>query len=271
MNASYYFIRTLILAALLTLSAAAAHANPDIYQHVLRSTALISTGNSWGSGALIDLDNRLVITCFHVVDDSKVVNVYFAGYDENGELVTDRDAYEDNFDALRSTGLAMKGHVVAIWKEKDLALVQLEDLPCDAHALPLAAETALRGESVQCVGNSGVAEGTLWRYTRGTVRNVYVKNELGFRRDVSILETDCASNGGDSGGPVVNDRGELVGVVSGGEWVVGYTQDGRLAISGGQIRQQMLVSYEVEVREVHALLEWFFEDDADGETVVPVE
>ena len=32
--------------------------------------------------------------------------------------------------------------------------------------------------------------------------------------DCMILETDAPTNAGDSGGPVLNDRGELVGVVS---------------------------------------------------------
>ena len=70
------------------------------------------------------------------------------------------------------------------------------------------------GESVHSVGNPG-ASGALWVYSSGTVRSVY---KMKFRSDsgpheFTVLETQAPINSGDSGGPVVNDDGFVVGIV----------------------------------------------------------
>ena len=102
----------------------------------------------------------------------------------------------------------------------------------------LAAQSAGPGDTVHSVGNSGVLEGALWRYTAGKVRSVYqaeIRTEDGLLK-ARIIESQSPINGGDSGGPLVNDRGELVGVVT-------STQ-----------KQTRLVSFNVDVHEVKAFL-----------------
>lgn len=266
MNANIGIRRIMIVAALMLSSGGTAFANPNVYQKVLRSAVFISAGKSLGSGSLIDADNRLVLTAYHVVDEGNTVTVYFPGGDENGELITHPLSYVRNFNALQATGLASKGHVVARWKEKDLALVQLDQLPESVEGMPLASASAQPGENIHVIGNSGANDGALWRYSHGTVRNVYVKEVLDFCRDICVLETDCTSNQGDSGGPVVNDNGELVGVVSHGERPRARVQNGQVAISG-----QTLISYEVDVREVHAFLQWFYGNNGESQSIAMAE
>jgi HEAT repeat protein len=59
-------------------------------------------------------------------------------------------------------------------------------------------------------------------YTNGKVRAVYRKQwtssggDLIMRNDSRVVETDSPTNHGDSGGPLCNDRGELVGITQGG-------------------------------------------------------
>jgi hypothetical protein len=111
--------------------------------------------------------------------------------------------------------------VVARDKKADLAIIQLESLPKEKKAVPLAASSAEPGQSVHSIGNAGKS-GALWGYVPGKVRQVYHKEwkaDLGGRVltfKAKVVETDSATNPGDSGGPLLNDKGELVGVTEGG-------------------------------------------------------
>src|SRR5207244_2870107 len=112
---------------------------------------------------------------------------------------------------------AIRAQVVATDSLRDLALLELESLPDGIDALALAAQSSRPGDDVHSIGNSGMAKssaGMLWRYTRGNVRQVY---ERKIRASDSVeaiqfVETQSPVNLGDSGGPLLNDRGELIGV-----------------------------------------------------------
>ena len=107
--------------------------------------------------------------------------------------------------------------MIDVSEECDLALIRVDRrLPDRAAAVPLARQPAATGSVVYSVGGSGAEDNLLWRLTKGNVCG------RGQRRqavdfgvlDCMILETDAPVNPGDSGGPVMNDRGELVAVVS---------------------------------------------------------
>ncbi len=75
------------------------------------------------------------------------------------------------------------------------------------------------------------------------VRQIY-KKEMQFEKNLVncwMIETNAPTNRGDSGGPIVNDRGQLIAIVQGG-------------IQGNPDDQQRLVSYNVDVREIHFIL-----------------
>ena len=77
----------------------------------------------------------------------------------------------------------------------------------------MANQPAITGSTVYSIGNSELDDGLLWRLTRGTVRGRAIRT-LQNGSECTILETDAPVNPGDNGGPLVNDRAELVGVVS---------------------------------------------------------
>jgi S1-C subfamily serine protease len=255
MFVSHCIARRLVLGGLILAVASTARANPAIYQHVLRSTAWIvnKQENSQGSGVLVDLENGLVLTNDHVVGEATEVLVFFSAYDEKGELITDRSVYTKNFMALRKAGIAMVGTVVGRWTKKDLAVVQLEKLPENPVAISLAATSSEPGSNLHSVGNSG-SSGGLWAYTPGVARNVYLKPTL--QKGIAYqLETTSPSNPGDSGSPVVNDQGELVGIVS---W---STVAGSLKKNGlGETvydDHAKLITNAIDVREIRTLLEQY--------------
>jgi S1-C subfamily serine protease len=193
---------------------------------------------------LIDVDRRLVITNSHVViitDNfgqvhKDPVTVFFPAV-QDGKVVAERDYY------YVPRTQAYTGTVKYNDDVRDLAIVQLDALPGGVSALKLAKESSGPAETVHSIGNPGVS-GALWVYTFGKVRSVYQHswnsgpagsaNLKNLR--AKVVETNLAINPGDSGGPVVNDYGELVGVTQ------GYSANANQ------------VSFAIDITEVHRVL-----------------
>ena len=198
-----------------------AQANPQIYRRVLRSTGWVVVPDkdelAAGTCFVIDRQRRLAITCRHVVGNAKEAIVYFPVHDK-GELEVDSGYYLRHLPAVNA-------RVLAADSQRDLALLQLDRLPAGVQQIPLATAHPEPGDVVHSIGNSGLADsGTLWWYTRGNVRQVFykrVRSPHGVIR-VQVIETQSPVNKGDSGGPVVNDEGKLVGVAA------SYTTEERL-------------------------------------------
>jgi S1-C subfamily serine protease len=196
-------------------STSAASAQPltgeQVYQRLIRSAAMVVSPHRTGSGFVVHAENRLVVTNFHVVGSERRVAVVFPLYDARGELVTDAQKYPPRIEEL-----AVKGEVIDVSRDHDLALIRLDQLPAQVAAVPLAKHPAPTGSVVYSVGGSGAEDNLLWRLTKGTVRGRSPRRQatdFGVV-DCTILETDSPVNRGDSGGAVMNDRGELVAVVS---------------------------------------------------------
>lgn len=135
----------------------------------------------FGSGVIISKDGYIV-TNNHVIDDADEISVKL------------------------HDGREMKGRVIGTDASTDLALVKIEG--DDFPAIPVGDSDALKvGEWVLAVGNpfnlgSTVTAGVVSAKARSLRAN-----------DVeSFIQTDAAINKGNSGGALVNARGELVGI-----------------------------------------------------------
>jgi S1-C subfamily serine protease len=172
------------------------------YKITLASCAWVTTPGGVGSGWVANQSGRLVLTNFHVVGNSDDVVVVFPRY-EDGKLVAERAEYRSG---IRAT-------VIATDPRRDLAVLQLQSLPDATRELKLAKESAAPGDTVHSLGNP-VKSDALWVYTKGEVRQVYRKDMRynGLHVKARIVETQSPINPGDSGGPVVNSAGELVGM-----------------------------------------------------------
>ena len=224
------------LMAILVGLSGSARGDVENYQRTLNSTVWVlakSSGEtSSGTGVLVDSEKRLIVTNFHVVGEARSAVIFFPDV-KDGQPVVERNYY-----LKKVKELGIRGRVVAADRKRDLALIELPKLPANAEALPLATDGIGPGEDIESVGNPG-ASGALWVYTSGTIRSVYQKE---FRtgageHDFKVVETQAPINSGDSGGPVVNSRGELV------------------AISQAVSPKARLVSYCVHVSEVKTFLE----------------
>src|SRR5262249_51670793 len=151
----------------------------------------------------------LVLTNAHVVKDHKKVAVLFPAYDREKRVISDPKYYADR---AKETGYIAE--VVSRSVTRDLALIQLAKLPADVRPVGFAKQIASTGGVVYSIGGSGIDDDLLWRLSTGTVRgrSKRVYRDQQDVRDAMILETQSPTNPGDSGGPVVNGRVELVGV-----------------------------------------------------------
>ena len=240
----------LLAAALAPLPAAdkaAVLSSKEIYQKVLKSAVWIvhavevegGIAFKTGSGSLIDVEQRLVLTNHHVVGNQAAVAVFFPQYDANKKLIAARDHYVQQARAKN----VVKGVVLHRDAKRDLAIVKLPSLPPGVASVPLARESVGPGDSVHSIGNPG-ASGALWAYSPGSVKAVYPKRwevmdrdeGRAYRYEAQVVETTSPVNPGDSGGPLVNGSAELVGVTQGG------------AIS------QNAISFFIDISEVRTVL-----------------
>jgi tetratricopeptide (TPR) repeat protein len=196
---------------------------PNVYRHALRSVAwVITSAGDKGTGWLLDRERRLLVTNFHVVGEANVVEALFPATRE-GRIVAERAYYTENLHLLKESGRAVAGRVVQRDAERDLALIRLDAVPDGVAELQLAAGSASPGDTVHAVGNRRDAE-ALWVYNVGVVRQVcrtrdgYFWQGKRLAKGALLVVAQSPINEGDSGGPLLNDRGELVGVAAAVRW-----------------------------------------------------
>lgn len=171
-----------------------------------------------GAGFLVDTKKRWIVTCRHVVADRDTVDVYFA-WRKNGKLVTEKSEYLGNRATLREHGLLLRGKVVKKSDEADLALVELDSLPTGVTALPLAMDATRPGDPIRAVGHR-IDLDTVFNFTSGSVRQTgrllngypWRGRKLAVTADTILGQLPIEE--GDSGGPVLNNSCEVVGMAS---------------------------------------------------------
>jgi S1-C subfamily serine protease len=245
-------MRSLVLAIALLLASVApallmagdAADDSTIYERSVESTVWIICGDkeaknvSMGTGVLIDAKQGWLLTAYHVIDGKDIFGAYLPIPDRAGGLVSDPGYYVQH---ARRVG--EPATVIARDARRDLALLQVRTQPM-AKAIPLAAGCAKPGQPLISIGNSVTLRGNdvtgvLWRYAGGNVRAVYDRSDRfasGQEIAAKVVEITLPLNHGDSGGPILNRSGELVG------------------ISSAIVTDQNQVQFGIDVSEVHAFL-----------------
>ncbi len=193
-------------AILLAGSPAFAADRPEsVYNKTLRATTRVETSAGAGTGWIVDKSKKLLITAEHVVGSAKDVKILFPAY-RGAKVISSREFYEEQ--------KPVHGRVLRTDARKDLALIEVDQIPEKAGSLPLASQEPDPGDTVHSVGCPGASTG-LWAYSEGKVRvltDVRWTDDSRKSRSARVIETSVAINPGDSGGPLVNDAGEVIGV-----------------------------------------------------------
>ena len=133
---------------------------------------------------------------------------------EDGYLLTNNHVVEDA-DEIRigtSNGRTFKAKVVGTDPSIDLALLKIDTDGAELPTLPLGDSSALRvGEWLIAIGNPLEFEHTV---TVGVLSAKDRRVDIGDTDTgvVSFLQTDAAINFGNSGGPLLDSRGNVVGI-----------------------------------------------------------
>lgn len=149
--------------------------------------------NGEGSGVVIRKEG-FIITNYHVVKGANQILVSF-----------DKQYDHKDYDA----------DLVSYVPNEDLALIKIhrkEDFP----TIHLGrSDDLMLGEDVIAIGNP---YGQTHTVTRGIIsgvhRNVPVQDPDGVKQMRDLIQTDAAINSGNSGGPLLNINGELIGINS---------------------------------------------------------
>jgi len=144
-----------------------------------------------GSGFVID-KNGYILTNNHVVEDASEIEVKLSDMDSRGKW--------------------LHAKVVGTDVLTDSALIQLTELPDHPLAVSKFGDSAqiAQGDWVMAIGNP---------FSLGNTVTVGIVSAIGRQQPTAVngrveemIQTDAAINRGNSGGPLLNIRGEVVGI-----------------------------------------------------------
>ncbi len=152
-----------------------------------------STGSGTGTGIIISSDGYIV-TNYHVVDN--VSSIYVTLYKESK---------------------SEKATLIGYSQRDDIAVIKI-DRDSLRPAVFARSENCLVGENVYAVG-SPEGEEYAWSVTKGIIsavdREIKIYDDEGIlEKKMYLIQTDTSVNPGNSGGPLINSRGEVVGIVT---------------------------------------------------------
>jgi S1-C subfamily serine protease len=174
-----------IITALGVILVKVAHGD-KIYRDGRAFTVLIQynsiEGHTAGSGILIDRTH--VLTCAHMVDKEAAIDQTFMVY-------------------VWPLGQVIKAHPDAMNSKQDIAMLVLED-SAPVTTAPYFESHIEPGDAVTIIGNAlGAME---WLVERGVISGYHE----------GFITADASIQHGDSGGPWLNDNGDVVGM---SDWI----------------------------------------------------
>ena len=157
------------------------------------SRQMISQENGFGSGTYIRNENGVgyILTNNHVIEGANGVEIQWLD------------------------GTRMHAEIVGADDGTDLAVLSFTDpAPADAQPVPMGdSDELVIGELAIVIGNPG-GEELFGTTTAGIISGLErdTVNAQNFKRAVSTIQVDAAINSGNSGGALLNAKGELIGV-----------------------------------------------------------
>ena len=167
---------------------------PSVIDRVKESIVLVSasqnedptinsTQDSMCSGAVVDLQH--IITNYHCIHEQKYIKIYYWNKEDwNGYNVK----------------------VIGIDPLGDLALLKTVDKDEPVPELKFSNEEIKSGQDVFALGHP---MGMVWSVSRGVISH---EDRYARHPYIHSIQTDAAINVGNSGGPLLNMKGEIVGI-----------------------------------------------------------
>tara|TARA_B110001450_G_C17424789_1_gene401380 strand:- start:72 stop:704 length:633 start_codon:yes stop_codon:yes gene_type:complete len=150
-------------------------------------------GEASGTGFAISEDGYIV-TNHHVVDGAKTINI---------------KGINGDFDE------SLKAKIKLVDSKNDLAILKIDD-PKFSN-IPIPPYTI--SQNISDVGTSAFAMGYPLRSTMGDeikLTNGIISAKTGFQGDISTYQISVPIQPGNSGGPLFNEKGTIIGITSSG-------------------------------------------------------
>ena len=214
-----------VLAACVTAPAAAPGVQPTAISAAPQPTAPLPLGLDPGEQRIIEIYRRYSPAVANINTQAMHSDFFFGVYpeegsgsgfvwDDKGHIITNYHVIEGANQITVSFGEGQErtARVVGVDPPNDLAVLQVDDLPQGIEPMPLGDSDALVvGQFAIAIGNPfGQFERTL---TVGVVsavnRTLRLDNDRVLR---GVVQTDASINRGNSGGPLLDSRGQLIGV-----------------------------------------------------------
>ena len=144
-------------------------------------------GSATGSGFFISEDGY-VLTNYHVVEGGRKITVTL------------------------SNGKSYETRLVGYEEENDIAVLKIDSEDTFKPTILGDSDKMIVGEDVVAIGNP-LGELT-FSITKGIVSAIDRQIQVDAYNTINMFQVDCAVNQGNSGGPIFNMYGEVVGVVS---------------------------------------------------------
>jgi serine protease Do len=151
-----------------------------------RQGPFVSEGEGAGTGVVVG--DGLILTNAHVVEGAQSVTITAAGDD------TPRDA-----------------EVVGSDASTDIAVLRVDDTDGLAVANLGTSSSVAVGDDVVAIGNALALEGGM-TVTRGIVSALDRELDTDEATLTGLIQTDAAISSGNSGGPLVNAAGQVIGI-----------------------------------------------------------
>lgn len=171
----------------------------NIYSKYVQSVFLIYNQNSKmiGAGSLIDSEG-FILTNLHVIQGAQFVQVILKP--EGKQTLENSPRYQ--------------AEVLYINKKNDLALIKANGLPKNVSIIQLGSLRDVKvGEEVHAIGHP---LSLYWSYTKGVVSQIRDNYKWSYDKkenfEATVIQTQTPISEGNSGGPLFNNDGRLVGI-----------------------------------------------------------
>ncbi|KAK3104045.1 hypothetical protein FSP39_023969 [Pinctada imbricata] len=162
----------------------------SMIQDAMRCVPIVTVGGTWGSGVLLwqDADHDIILTCGHVVKDAdfRKVHIQYGNGVKRSASVLYRALHNQQF---------------------DLAILQCQK----SREIIKSAEfgKSREGDAVYVIGYGVFGEE---HELEPTVTSGNISKVIHVNKKPVMIQTSCAVHSGASGGPVINQKGEVVGL-----------------------------------------------------------
>jgi len=192
----HLILKALVIVIFSMISVAADASRYEIYEQNASGVVVIFSEDGIGSGVILS-ERGYVLTNWHVVDGQEDIQVICGGC---------MDTYEES---------VFETEVIKIDKTRDLALLKIINPPSTLTKIEVSQVTAEVGDEVHAIGHP---EGEIWTYTQGYISQYRGDYEWSYPSydDIEfvadVYQTQTPVSGGSSGGPLLNQFGNLIGI-----------------------------------------------------------